>query len=217
MDFYYTLFGVTNLGKIFGTGYNIYGQIATGQTPASSYLVMTAISSSTSFKAIAVGGYTFYALTSTGRLFSAGYNNVGQLGDGTTINRSNFVAVLGTGSSFCMVAASGNAAAAVDIAGRLFTWGSGNLGQNGGPTTANRSSPVQILSTKNFLDTSGGQLAGGVGHYFAKDSTGQWWAWGQNQYGQLLDGSLLNRSSPVALSGSWQRIVPNYYTSTAFY
>jgi alpha-tubulin suppressor-like RCC1 family protein len=217
MDYYYTLFAVNQVGKLFGTGYNVYGNMATGQTPASSYLTLTAISSTTSFKSIATGFFNFYALTNTGRLFSAGLNSSGQLGDGTTLSRSNFVAVLGTGSSYCLVAASQNSAAAVDITGRLFTWGSGVVGMNGGPTTANRSSPVQILSSQNFLDTNGGILYGGLAHYFAKDTTGQWWAWGQNQYGQLLDGTTANRSSPVAISGSWKLIQPQWYSSTGYY
>ena len=218
-DYYMTMFALRSDYKLYGTGYNLYGQIATGQTPASSYLTLTAISSSTSFKTMASSFWNFYALTTTGRLFSSGYNNVGQLGDGTTINRSNFVAVLGTGSSWCMVACVQNAAAAVDITGRLFTWGSGVNGMNGGPTLANRSSPVQILSTKNFLDTNGGDLDGGVAHFFAKATDGTYWAWGQNQGGQLGDGTIGNRSSPVNITAATgaQRIRSNFYNSTFFW
>jgi hypothetical protein len=218
-DYYQTLFALRSDYKLYGSGYNIYGQMATGQTPPSSYLSLTAISSSTSFKTMCSSFWNFYAITTTGRLFSSGYNNVGQLGDGTTINRSNFVAVLGTGSSWCMVACAQNSAAAVDITGRLFTWGSGVNGQSGGPTTANRSSPVQILSTKSFLDTSGGDLDGGVAHFIAKATDGTYWGWGQGHVGQIGDNTTANRSSPVQLTSAAGAIKAraNFYNSTWFW
>jgi hypothetical protein len=45
---------------------------------------------------------------------------------------------------------------------------------------------------------------------------GTLWAWGENQYGQVGDGSLQNRNSPVLLDGgSWKSVSAGSFNSLA--
>lgn len=45
------------------------------------------------------------------------------------------------------------------------------------------------------------QVAAGDAHTCALDDGGQVWCWGDNQYGQLGDGSQTDRLTPVAVAG----------------
>ncbi len=44
-------------------------------------------------------------------------------------------------------------------------------------------------------------IAACIAHTLALDETGQVWAWGKNNYGQLGDGSKANKNKPIAVSG----------------
>jgi uncharacterized repeat protein (TIGR02543 family) len=94
-------------------------------------------------------GFHSAALTSNGRLFIWGRNDNGQLGDGTTTNRSTPTEItsrfsLATGDKSIQVSLGGYHSAALTSNGRLFTWGRNNNGQLGDGTNTNRYSPTQI-------------------------------------------------------------------------
>ena len=44
-------------------------------------------------------------------------------------------------------------------------------------------------------------ISGGLGHTLALKQDGTVWAWGLNEYGQLGDGSITDRTSPVQVPG----------------
>lgn len=44
-------------------------------------------------------------------------------------------------------------------------------------------------------------LAGGIDHTVALKSDGSVWTWGNNEYGQLGDGTTVNKSTPVQVKG----------------
>jgi alpha-tubulin suppressor-like RCC1 family protein len=78
-----------------------------------------------------------------GTLWAMGYNNYGQLGDGTTTNRST-PAQVATGVA--QVAAGSSHTLFVKTDGTLEATGSNGSGQLGDGTTTNRSTPVQVAT-----------------------------------------------------------------------
>ena len=72
-----------------------------------------------------------------------------------------------------------------------------SLTQIEGKTSAYTLSPVSIGSSWKSLSI-------GASHAVAIKNNGTLWAWGSNQYGQVGDGTLLTKSSPVQIgSFTW--------------
>jgi uncharacterized repeat protein (TIGR02543 family) len=148
------------------------------------------------------GGAHSLAVTSTGRVYAGGWNGVGQLGDGTTTNRSSptliTFAALQTGETIQSVNAGGGAhSLAVTSTGRVYAWGLNEQGQLGDGTTTNRSTPTLITFTglqtgETIQNVDAGQL-----HSLAITTTGSVYTWGLNEHGQLGYGTTTNRSSPT--------------------
>jgi alpha-tubulin suppressor-like RCC1 family protein len=127
-------------GAVYAVGSNIDGGLGNGTSlNHNTYVQSTGISNAI---AIAASPYvnSVYALRSDGLVFACGYNWVGTLGDGTTINRSTYVQVPGLSS---IVAISYGAALRSD--GALFAVGSNSAGQLGNIPSVGRSSFVQVI------------------------------------------------------------------------
>ena len=83
--------------------------------------------------------------------------------------------------------------------GSLFSWGYNYYGQLGDGTTTDRQSPVSVnmggvLNGKNIT-----QISAGYYHTIALSTDGFIFSWGENNYGQLGDGTTTDRSSPVSV------------------
>jgi alpha-tubulin suppressor-like RCC1 family protein len=68
---------------------------------------------------------------------------LGQLGDGTTTDRTSPVPVLG-GLTFARVSAGNGHTCGVTTDGVAYCWGNNNYGQLGNGTTTNSSVPVKV-------------------------------------------------------------------------
>ena len=89
-------------------------------------------------------GYNFIMiLKSDYSLWTCGENNHGQLGDGTTINKSNLVKVMDNVSA---IAAGEESSYAIKLDGSLWAWGSNNCGQVGNNSNSDVYKPKQIIS-----------------------------------------------------------------------
>ena len=120
-------------------------------------------------------------------------HSYGQLGDGTTTDRSTPVQVSGL-TNIAAIAGGGNDTIALKNDGTVWAWGWNYFGQLGDGTTTDRSTPVQVWGHVVAI-------AGGSEHTIALKDDGTVWAWGGNGFGQLGDGTTTDRSTPIQVTG----------------
>lgn len=137
------------------------------------------------------------ALVNGGAVMCWGANNAGQLGDGSTSNRSTPVTVPGLSTGIVAVGAGYEHACALTSTGKVLCWGANNFGQLGDGTNLARSTPRPVVG----LDHDVVAIAVGDQHGCALDSVGSVLCWGANSHGQLGNGSNDPSSIPVAAGG----------------
>ena len=132
--------------------------------------------------AIAAGNAHALAL-GTGRVWGWGWNNFGQVGDGSTVDRTRAVAV-GSLNGVTTIAAGGEFSLARRQDGTLWAWGSNGLGQLGIGVVPGFFPLPQHVSTLSGVTA----MAAGDAHALAITNDGTLWAWGYGDDGQLGDG-----------------------------
>jgi alpha-tubulin suppressor-like RCC1 family protein len=146
--------------------------------------------------AIAGGRDHSLAVESDGTVWSWGWNQYGQIGDGTKgANRLAPVQVSGL-TGVTMVSAGADHSMALKGDGTVWTWGQNTDGQLGDGTKTNRSTPVEVSALANVTDIGSGRL-----HSLATEADGSVWTWGLDDNGQLGDGGTANRSVPFEVPG----------------
>jgi len=152
--------------------------------------------------AASVGGYFGLALKSDGSLWGWGSNVYGVLSSSTDVSGARTPIKVMDGIS--KVSAGSQSAIAVKTDGSLWGWG---MDFSNGAAADDLSSyaPAQILSGVAAVSAS---VTGSSDAYFAVKTDGSLWAWGNNENGQLGDGTMKNSTTPykaldsVALPGS---------------
>ena len=92
----------------------------------------------------------------------------------------------------------GNSSYARTINGEVYAWGDNSYGQLGIGNTENQSSPVKIESLSNVDEI---YYDGSCCSAYAKTITGEVYAWGNNNMGQLGIGNTKDQSRPVKIEG----------------
>ena len=90
-------------------------------------------------------------IKSDGSLWTMGKNDYGQLGDGTTVNRTNPVKIISSGVIACARGYRFNIFLKQD--GSLWGMGHNSYGQLGDGTTTHRHNPIQIKIIFSFYQT----------------------------------------------------------------
>ncbi|MEV5570087.1 Ig-like domain repeat protein [Spirillospora sp. NPDC052269] len=194
---YHHSLAVTSDGRVLAWGYNGYGQLGDGTTTSREVPIEVALPDGAKAKQVAAGyGYSL-ALTTDGRVLAWGYNGYGQLGDGTTTSRDTPGPVaLPPGLTITQVAAGDNHGLALTSDHHVWGWGLNQFGELGTNPTWNYS-PVQVGMPPGADVT---RLAAGDRDSLAVTFDGSALAWGQNNRGQLGDGTTTDRNTPVEVA-----------------
>ena len=192
-------------------GRNNYGQLGDGTTTQRTAPVQVHgvgnVGNLTGVASISTGGDHTCAVISGGSADCWGRNNYGQLGDGTTTQRTAPVQVHGIGNVGYLAGVasissglSHTCAAASD--GTATCWGRNNYGQLGDGTTTQRTSPRQVHGIGNVGNLAGvATISAGMYHTCSVGTDGTAACWGYNNQGQLGDGTLTRRTAPVQVGG----------------
>jgi alpha-tubulin suppressor-like RCC1 family protein len=132
--------------------------------------------------ALVAGGRHTCALMGSGEVMCWGWNELGQLGDGTTINRLTPVPVTGLAAPVTALSAGGGHTCALS-GGAALCWGSNFFGQLGNGTTTTTPNPTPVPVTD--LASGATALAAGGEHTCALMTGGGAKCWGYNTSGQL--------------------------------
>ncbi|MDH4476045.1 MAG: hypothetical protein QE274_06190 [Verrucomicrobiaceae bacterium] len=190
----------------FGWGKNSQGQMGDGTSTDRATAVATLNTGALSGRtvtAIAGGDDFTLALTSDGKVYTWGNNNIGQLGDGTTNDSFVPVAVDMTGvlsgKTITAIAAGSSSCYALGSDGKVYAWGSNYVGALGDGTGTNSSVPVAVDMTGVMSGKTVTAIAGAYLQGMALTSDGKVFSWGANTLGVLGDGTTTHRASPVAV------------------
>jgi alpha-tubulin suppressor-like RCC1 family protein len=183
-------------GTVWTWGYNGQGQLGNGTY--TNYCSPLAISGVSKVVRVAVGEYHTMAVKSDGTVWTWGQNNYGTLGIGSSSPDYTNWPVQAVGlTQIIGVTAGAWHSVALRANGTVWTWGNNGSGQLGYVTCVDhQSAPEQVGGITDVV-----AIAAGYDHTVALRADGTVWAWGDNDDGQLGDGTGLRSSVPVQAVG----------------
>jgi len=156
-------------------------------------------------KAVSAGWKHCLALTEAGEVFAWGGNDYGQLGDGTRTNRVRPVRVIA--GNVKAIACGWYHNLAITEAGDVLTWGF---------TSQDPHSGIQRSLIPSLIINGGIKaIAAGATHNLALTEEGTILAWGGNGQGQLGDGTMSRRITPITIATNCIGIAAGSYHSVA--
>lgn len=201
---YFFSCGISQTDQVYCWGAGSYGQLGNGSIGVRT--VPTIIADSSSYSKIAVsstsGAHACGILAATRELRCWGWNSDGQVGDGTTTNRSSPVTV-DPGIQYADISVNHGSTCGVTTSGQLRCWGKNDYGQFGTGSTGTVSSPAPAGTGLGFKQVS-------VGYDFVCGITASDTAAcsGRNFYGNLGDSTNNNRTtfSNIMAAGTFRQV-----------
>lgn len=200
---WYYSFALGTDGTLYAWGGNLQGQLGLGNTTSQSTPVEVPFPSGVTKWTAVYGGIYFTAMRGNdGNLYASGYNDYGELGDGTTTYSDTLVKVSKPAgvTSWNTAAATGSSVLAVGSNDTLYAWGYGGSGEmgngTGGAAARINIAPVKVTLPPGVVATS---VAAGRNHGLATGSDGYIYGWGQDGQGQLGNNSIKNSYIPVQI------------------
>jgi alpha-tubulin suppressor-like RCC1 family protein len=142
--------GLTSDGAVYCWGNDAQGQLGDGTTTTSDAPVQVQGSGTAPlvFSSISLGDSHSCGVTDSGAAYCWGFNLFGQLGDGSTTDRSAPVKVVGSGTAplvFTTVAGGEGHTCGLTTGHAIYCWGYNDDGEVGDGTHTNRATPVPIV------------------------------------------------------------------------
>lgn len=192
---------VTTEDLAYCWGQNMWGQLGdttTTQRNLPVYVYMDGALLGKTIKSM-VGHFHTCAITSDDKAYCWGMNMWGQIGDGSTTQRNEPVAVLGGLSNKTIKSMSideGNTCA-VTTTDQTYCWGANGYGQVGDGFTAQRNTPVEIVGNGELSGKHVESITSAWHGTCAFVSDDNIYCWGRNQVGQFGNDTLIGSYTPT--------------------
>ncbi|MFO0563657.1 MAG: hypothetical protein U0269_36870 [Polyangiales bacterium] len=125
-----------------------------------------------------------------------GANIYGELGDGTNVPHAAPARVVDGGFAFIGISA-GNTHTCGITGGNVRCWGNNSTGQLGDGTMVAKNVPTLVSALSGVVT----EVSSGYQSTCARRDDNTVWCWGANSYGELGDGTMMQRTSPVQVMG----------------
>lgn len=198
----------TSDGAAWCWGYNTEGELGDGTTTERHGAVRVTRAGGknlTGVTSISIAGRSSCARTSDSSAWCWGLG--GALGDGTATQHNRAVHVTKAGGgNLTGVKGITNASCAYTGDGAAWCWGSNFEGRLGDGTTNDRHRAVRVTTAggRNLSRVTGITVGA---HTCARTSDGAAWCWGRNFFGQLGDGTTVERHRAVSVTTEGRRIL----------
>ena len=145
--------------------------------------------------AITAGGRHTCGLGASGTAWCWGDNSSGQLGDGSTVQRTTPTPV-GGGVEFIELTAGFEHTCGITLDHTAYCWGANTTGQLGDSTNSPRNLPAPVTGALDFI-----RLSAGYNHTCGITSAHVAFCWGRNDLGQLGDSTGNPTAVPARVAG----------------
>lgn len=183
-------------GQAYCWGGNASGQVGDGTTTHRAVPAAVQQPFGVAFATLRAGGHHTCGATAAGTVWCWGNNAYGQLGDSTTTTRTAPVQAKHPGGVALPGLAAGRThTCGVSFGGQAWCWGRNGSGRLGDNTVTTRTTPVAVQQGALLFAS----LTGGEHHTCGLTTGGAVHCWGASSNGQVGDGTLATRRTPVAV------------------
>jgi alpha-tubulin suppressor-like RCC1 family protein len=192
---FFTTFVIDKSGLLWGAGWSKYGALANGQVgdePFPEYDSLGQLDAANAlvgkWKKVSSKSYTGLGISNNGTLWGWGKNDLGAVGNGSSVNESTPKRIGGNILKWTAISAGVDICGAINENGDLFIWGNNDSGQCS-VTQSATDNIVKNIAKVVFGNLTWTQVAAGQTHFLAVDSANRLWTWGTGTQGQLGLGS----------------------------
>lgn len=181
-------------GTLWAWGNNYFGQLGIPYNPNDNLSLPIQVGTDNDWIDISAASTHSCAIKSNGTLWTWGYNDYGQLGNGTW-SENHLPTQVGVDTDWRDVESKYRTTIAIKTNNTIWGWGKNNLSQLGNGNNVTVNSPIQIGNNSSdwkIVRTSNN-------HCIALKNDNTLWAWGNNSYGELGNGTNINLNFPTQI------------------